>query len=430
MAEEKKKISKGTTKKTTSTKKKTTTTKKTTKKKTEEPKKTIGREEKPESIQVQCTFCGAIKEERHFYKSNSITNRFTKRMNICKDCIVEAGYELYKEDVDIYNTIFRLCRLLDLPYIRQSDAYADLVTQAVVSIGEQGFDKTSAIYIKKIIGWYIAKVNTLPQFRGFTFENSTCFVARPELEGKKEDDFVDHRTDLDIKNEESIIRQLGYDPFEGENRSDRPVLFNQLIDFMGDSDLIEDVQKLDSVISIIKTMNQRKYIDSAIAEIMKNMASVETDTSQLKKLVDIKKIVNETILKLCADNGITQRFNKNKAQGGNTLAGILSKLSIIGYDAVEINAFDINTSRGMQQVADMSTQAIMNQLNFTEAEYVDMLKQAREERVKADRDKEALEEELRIAKKVNSDLENMITKIREELRANYNINLKIEGEDY
>jgi hypothetical protein len=47
----------------------------------------------------------------------------------------------------------------------------------------------------------------------------------------------------------------------------------------------------------------------------------------------------------------------------------------IGYDKGAVNKFDIETAAGMRQVAELSSESILKQLDLTGADFADMVKQ-------------------------------------------------------
>lgn len=348
-------------------------------------KKSTKATEKVEKDKMSCSCCGKEKGIKiGFYVSNSIINKNTGRLPICKECI----WKLYDEFVDESNSneqiaTYRLCRLLDFPYL-------ETPFQSAVDESE----KTGANVFKT----YIKNINSLRQYSAYTFENGDSI----------EDDFEDSSrnneavceievSDRDLQNEKDVIRILGYDPFENENKKDRKFLFNRLVDMLDDS-VIEDNVKLMSVISIVKGFNQIEYVDMAIAKLTANIDKLNENNGGMKTLIETKQKLMSTILKTCEDNGISTKFNTNKSKGSGTLTGMIKKLGELDLEEAKVNLFDIQTSQGMEQVADLSHKSIMKQLQFDENEYADMVAWQKDEIYKLGRDKESLEEELRLLK--------------------------------
>ena len=179
---------------------------------------------------------------------------------------------------------------------------------------------------------------------------------------------------------------------------DKKYLFNRLVDMLDESTL-EDNVKLMSTIEIVKGFNQIDKINEVIAKITQDLGKIASNNGGLKTLIDTKKNLMSTVLKIAEDNGISTKFNTNKSKGSGTLSGMIKKLNEIGLDEIKVNLYDIQTAKGMEQVADISNNSIMKQLQFDENDYADMVAWQRDELVKLRKEKEKYEEELRILKK-------------------------------
>ena len=76
----------------------------------------------------------------------------------------------------------------------------------------------------------------------------------------------------------------------------------------------------------------------------------------------------DSISSFTKDQGFSERYSASKAKGENTLSGMLNKMNNAQYEKVLLNAYDIETSKSMQQVADISFQAVMKQINLSDSE--------------------------------------------------------------
>ena len=59
-------------------------------------------------------------------------------------------------------------------------------------------------------------------------------------------------------------------------------------------------------------------------------------------------------------------FNNSKSKGQNTLTGKMKELDLIGFRDAKINMYDIDYCQGMQQVANISAKAQVDQIGFDE----------------------------------------------------------------
>jgi transcription elongation factor Elf1 len=351
------------------------------------PKVTYGTQkvprEKKEKVIFKCVCCGQEKDqERNFYKTSSILMKNNnQRMAVCKQCVVDLYSYLINKYDDCKVALYFLCRLLDVYF--ESTLYYSAEQQA----------NNSDSNIAQI---YFQKVNSLPQYGQKTFAES----APLDYEGNKnifETEIQLDTSDLDKRNQEDVIRMVGYDPFFNENPADKKYLYNTLVDFLDESTL-EDSFKLPTVIEIVKSFNQIDKINQALAIMTADVNNVANSVGGVKSLFEAKDKMYRSLLALAKDNGISVNHATNKSKGAGTLSGIIKKLQELGFDEVDVNLFDIETSDGIKQVAEISNQSILNQLMFDENDYTEMIK---EQRLLLEnyRDKyEKLEEENRLLK--------------------------------
>jgi hypothetical protein len=179
------------------------------------------------------------------------------------------------------------------------------------------------------------------------------------------------------KNKLDVLRMLNYDPFEGENETDKRQLYNLLVDFLDESTL-EDSFKLSAVIQIVKGFNQIDKINQGLALITSDINNLSSQVGGIKSLIDAKEKMMRAILNFAKDNGISENYSNNKSKGAGTLSGIIKQLQERGFTEADVNLFDVETAQGIKQVADISNESILKQLQFDENDYTDMITQQRE----------------------------------------------------
>lgn len=298
--------------------------------------------------------------------------------------------ELCESSQDNQRGIFRLCRLLDIPFVK------NLYESARNEVETEAEDKLEKIDGVSVFRKYIKNVNSLKQYKSLTFENGES-IDEVSIEKQMAEDIEKTLTERDKQNRADVLRILGYDPFESENIQDKKYLFNRLVDMLDDSTL-EDNVKLMSVIEIVKGFNQVDKVNSVIAVLTNDLGSIANNNGGLKTLIDTKKNLMATILKIAEDNGISTKFNTNKSKGAGTLSGMIKQLNEIGLEEAKVNLFDIHTAQGMQQVADISNESIINRLVLQENDYADMVAWQKGELYKLDKENERLTEENRVLK--------------------------------
>ena len=358
-------------------------------------KEKIAEETVEEKIKVECSCCGKSRILGYFYKSNSRMNTNRKKLTICKDCLLQICRELIEESKDMKVGIYRTCMYIDVPFFEIP--FLSAIDEVCVQ-EESKIDISDSIDSQvKVFQKYMKNINSLNQYDGLSFENGEGINVKQEI-GKMEDDKeVSKANDRDRQNEVDVIRILGYDPFETENKKDRKFLFNRLVDMLDDSTLGDNI-KLMSVISIVKGFNQVEYIDQAIASFTKDITQLSKNNGGIKSLIDTKKNLMQTILKTCEDNGISSKHNTNKVKGAGTLSGMVKELGEMNLQGSEVNLFDIQTAEGMSQCADMSNSSIKKQLQFDENDYSEMVAWQRDELYKLQQRESRLTEDNRLLK--------------------------------
>lgn len=329
------------------------------------------RKEDAATDKIKCLKCEKllVKEGNFYININELIN--IDRFPVCKKCL-----NLFIGDKESYGYLDRVLfvlRTLDRPFLYDT----------WINDSEENWAK------------YIRQISSLHQHKGLKFKDSVF-----KNKDKSSEHFSSQPTEEidNNKNTEDVIRILGYDPFESEQEADKKYLYNKLVDFLDESTL-EDSFKLPAVIEIVKTFNQIDKINSALSIITTDINSVSKNVGGIKSLIDAKEKMLKSVLALAKDNGISVNHNNNKSKGAGTLTGIIKTLQEKGFEEAEVNLFDVETCEGIRQVADISNESIMKQLQFDENDYTEMLIEQREIIQELDSKTIKLEEENRLLKK-------------------------------
>lgn len=332
----------------------------------------------------KCVCCGKEKkQDKYFYKSNSpILKANNQRMVICRECCIDLYEYLVEKHDDCKTALYFACRMLDV-YFDSSLYYS----------AEQQANNSSS---KSIFAIYLQKCNSLPQYSGKTFAESTPLNATENKNIFKSEISLD-TTEEDKRNKDDVIRMVGYDPFENENPLDKKYLYNTLVDFLDESTL-EDSFKLPAVIEIVKSFNQIDKINRSLSLLTADINSMQNQTGGIKSLIESKDKIYRAVLAMAKDNGISVNHATNKSKGAGTLSGIIKQLQERGFSQADVNLFDIETAKGIQQVAELSNESIFKQLMLDENDYTWMISEQRELIKKQDKKLVDLEEENRLLK--------------------------------
>lgn len=307
---------------------------------------------------ITCVCCGKPKYEDYFF-SNKHSYVFTgiwNRIPVCKDCL-DMLYRKYSLQYEPLSAVAAIAAIMDLPY-------------------EEPFARTCIEDGKMKIGNY-ARGQNLHQMRGKTYidsiENGEFFDTRDKLQAAVERSWEPQ----DRKNKKFVIGKFGYDPFEsfGFEDGDYRSAFNITAKYLEDDSIVQDAHKMQSLVTMIATIIQSNKIETLLTYQYKN---IRPDTNEIKTLTATKKDLQATISKLAEDNNISSKYQKENKSAQSHLTAKMKEMANNEYWEAKPNMFDVRTSAAMRQVADLSHQSILEQLELTDSDYAQMVKDQRE----------------------------------------------------
>ena len=334
--------------------KKTTSTKKTT----------VSDEQK-----YLCPYCNKEKKKSEFYMSSD-PMVLTGITTMCKDCARKIAMN-WDERTQTYGTCTKasiqdaLIRL-DKPFLNKlwDSSYLEWADDSNKKQRTTIWDA----YIKNI---------GMVQYRGMRWQDSDIFdvyVEKAKAAAKIELDKEDRLPDANLTevneeyktNRRDVIRLTGYDPFANYPiEEDKPMLYAQIVSFI-DEETKNDGMKMNAVIQIVKSFNQISKINDAIDELSSDTMKLNNNNGTIKQLADTVSKLLSGANALAKDNGISVNFNNSKSKGQNTLTGKMKELDLIGFRDAKINMYDIEYCAGMQQVANISCKAQVDQIGYDE----------------------------------------------------------------
>lgn len=167
----------------------------------------------------------------------------------------------------------------------------------------------------------------------------------------------------DAQNKLKVIKIVGYDPWDYLDGEDRKVLYKDFLNIL-ELGMENDFTKLQAAIQIVGSFFKVRQMEKE----MNRMRMSGAPTNDLKNYSALLAAERKAISDFTKDQGFSERYSAAKAKGENTLSGMMAKMNNNQYEKILLNAYDIETSKSMQQVADMSFQAVMKQIGFSEAE--------------------------------------------------------------
>ena len=370
-------------------------------KKTTSTKKTAADDKK-----YLCPYCLTEKKRSEFYVSTD-PKVLTGITSMCKDCVkkIALSWDDNRQEFGACTkkSVMDALEYIDRPFLNNlwDSSYAEWTNPDAKL-------KRSTIW-----DYYIKNVSMI-NYRGMRWRDGDIFqtyvedskqVAALEAGNKESAQTLlmsQEVNDEFSKNRSSVIRLLGYDPFDGEKVEDQPLLYSQLIGYLdsgGDGN--EDMMRTSSAITIVRGFLQQAKLDDKLAKVM---ANTNSNPSEMKTLLDAKKNLSATISQLAEQSCLSLKHNKNASKGENTWTGKIKKLKDMDLRDAEVNGFDIGTCRGMQQVLEISDASILKQLRLDESEWSDMVADQRVIITELQRERDTYKEINRIILRENLDL--------------------------
>lgn len=369
-------------------------------KKTTSTKKTTADDKK-----YLCHYCLKEKRKSEFYVSTNpkVMSGITF---ICKDCVkkIALGWDENRQEFGVCTkkTIMEALEIIDRPFKEtlwnsSYNSWANNNDPRKQTIWDSYITNVSMKQYNglrwrdgDIFNVYIEDAKQTAALEMGNTEAAQTLLASQEVDGEFE------------KNRSSVIRLLGYDPFEYEKLEDQPLLYSQLIGYLdsgGDGN--EDMMRTSSAITIVRGFLQQAKLDDKLAKVM---ANTNSNPAEMKTLLDAKKNLSATISQLAEQSCLSLKHNKNASKGENTWTGKIKKLKDMDLREAEVNGFDIGTCRGMQQVLEISDASILKQLALDESEWSDMVADQRKMIVDLQRERDTYKEINRIILRENLDL--------------------------
>ena len=326
-------------------------------------KKSMTTQQEASDKKFLCYCCGNEMIRSKFYVSTDPFNSVGVTP-YCKDCLEKIARNYnnnYKEFGDVTKTsLMAACERADVPFIES------LWESSVNEVNDPSLTKP------KTNAWaaYIKNVKSLKQYSGKRWRDGDLFKDNVSVSDDTEDKLSSTMTpevlDEYKTNKRDLIRLIGYDPFANYPvEQDLPVLYAQIISFI-DEETKNDGMKMNAVIQIVQAFNQIQKLNDAINELLADTKKLNSNNGTIKQHSDtISKLLSGANA-LAKDNGISVNFNNSKSKGQNTLTGKMKELDLIGFRDAKINMYDIDYCKGMQQVAEISAKAQVDQIGFDE----------------------------------------------------------------
>ncbi len=381
-------------------------------------------EKKIESLQYKldhshrCIICGEMKlfteNTRYFYNNRDPLCRSTATA-ICRDCATKIARRAMADGVEkepTKDSVRQALFYMNKPFLEKvwDDAVKEYTNEEYINRPEDVW-KAYARHIQNHIYDNLTFMDS-DGLTSFKMEQEKNRIAKEEEKlSRKEQRYLDKLGD-DVKstfmaNKKTVIRFLGYDPFENDPIEDQPVLYSKLVNYFDDS-VREDGLKLEAVIEIVQSFKNIKVMNETIDKYRRELGDDPTVISTISRLADTKKKMVDSALALAKDNGISVNHNKQSRKGAGTLSGIIKEMSEMNLEDAEINTFDYETSQAMAQVEANSIKNILTQLNPDENDWQREIASQADLLFKLQNERDEAVEYCRLLRKENKDLKDYL----------------------
>lgn len=308
-----------------------------------------------------CINCGAKLPPNGFFRSrfNPLWNTSEKHVLICRSCL-STMQKAYSQMYGDKATAVILCSILG--FFFDERAYA-------TSSKNGSFDLS--MYVTQI-----ALVNKIggpnPQANFITNIVRTINDMGNNDDGDK---VVWSKSDRD--NKRFVVSTLGYDPFDelDISEADKKYCYNTLAGYIdnGDGTIIEDGHLLQCLVQMTTTLLQSKKIDEQMMQLLK----AGNDISSIRNLGHAKTNLLDVVNRMAKDNNISAAYNRESRASKVTITSKMVEMEDNDFWDAKQNLFDVRTCEAMKQVATLSTQAILEQLNLDQNDLAQMVAEQR-----------------------------------------------------
>ena len=287
---------------------------------------------------------------------------------ICKRCLYEMVNDYYERYKDMRLAIYFMCRKIDI-------AYNSTLFESAWSKENDNAQKVFQSYITQYNSFGKKNNIQLPFDEGEHLELNQYKKRDSKQKEQEEDgnivDIVDFeksivmtRDDYAIKAD--IIEMLEFDPFEGYSEADQKFLYNDLYNYLGDEDVVEDQYLVSQIIQIVNNNNQIRKIDFLISKYTASMELLVQNDAKVKSLNSTKKDIAAITDKIAKENEIAVKHRRGSNIRKSSLTVMMDYLRELGFEDAEVDYYDQKKAYGMQRAADISMKAMAEQIQFDE----------------------------------------------------------------
>lgn len=351
-----------------------------------------------------CPMCESPKDiKTKFYYDSDPLLKGHGFSRICRDCArnialrVDANGE---EHSPTKESVQKALYYLNKPFLES--VWDASVQESENMLSGKKKDNVWFAYIKNI---------QMKNYAGLSYLDSDMFKKKIVYEDEKQESNSQELSgdvlEMYKVNKRTVLRFLGYDPFENESIEEQALLYAKLVGYFDES-VKDDGLKLEAVIEIVQSFKDVKTINDTISKYKKQLGNNPAIISTIKSLADTKQKMITSALALAKDNGISENNNKRKSKGAGTLSGIIKELQEMNLDGSEVNTFDYETNLAIEDIMTRNHQNQLRQLNPDENDWEKEVIHQKELLFTLRKERDNAVEFSRLLKKENRDLKDFL----------------------
>ena len=355
---------------------------------------------------AHCPLCDKHKDiDKHFYQDSDPLLGGRGFSRICKECARKIALRVDINGIEHEPTresVQKALYYLNKPFLET--VWNASIQESENIVTGKGKTNVWTSYIKNI---------SMPNYVGMGYMDSDMFkeqIVYPDEKDISKDlkeELSEDVMEMYKVNKRTVLRFLGYDPFENEPVSEQPLLYSKLVGYFDES-VKDDGLKLEAVIEIVQSFKDVKTINDAISQYKKQLGSNPGVISTIKSLADTKQKMINSALALAKDNGISENNNNRKSKGAGTLTGIIKELQEMDLDGSEVNTFDYETNMAIEDIMTRNHQNQLKQLNPDENDWEKEVIHQKELLFNLQKERDNAVEFSRLLKKENKDLKDFL----------------------
>lgn len=357
-----------------------------------------------------CSCCGQRKKITSFFevpqKRFAIQSDEDKtHMTICQNCVLSLYQKIKTEDPEhnSHRAMYIICGLTNT-YYNESLVSKIFDIDNINDLGE-------TIRVPNVFLYFLI-LGSNKKYQGKDFFNSDC-IDYDYISAKQSELYS--LSEEGRKNRSQIISVFHWDPFANENKEDREAMYSDLVTMIDDS-MNDDLVRQKAAVEIVRSFKRIDKSSEALRIWQATPESMAEHRDDIKSLIDQKTKETQMVTSFSKDHGFAEKYAMSKTKGSGTLGAIVRDMNNYHYDRGVTNKFDIETAGAIKQIAEISAEAMMKQLDFQESDYAEMVKTQAEEIRKYRKDLARVTEELRIYKEKHLKAE-LLEELKDELTA-------------